>query len=216
MSFYGQWNPPVDQVLLMNYFEGKDRGTFLECGAADGVSLSCCKFFEDIGWRGINIEGSRPHFEKLVEIRPKSLLNLHAALSDHDGVVIFRNEVVERPAKDGENGTRAIRLASALAEAAVEQLDLLCLDIEGHEPMVLADMMRCSVRPRVICAEYPHCGLRAIADALMPTYGMDGISFNNAYFSLKDVTVRRPFWGRTAEVFVREGHCVFPEKAELD
>jgi len=215
MGWYGQWNPPVDEVLFKNYFESQPIGTFLECGAADGVSLSCCKAFEDMGWKGINIEGTKASYDKLLGYRPNSLLNLHAALSDHDGTVVFRNEVVERPTKDGESGTRAIRLATVMALAGIEQLDLLCLDVEGHEPTILADVIKNGPWPKVICAEYPHCTLKAIHDILSPMYGMDGISFNNVYFSLPNVNVRRPFWGRTAEVFLRDGGWVFPERAEF-
>jgi len=219
MRWYGQWNPPSDEVLFRNYFEAQSSGTFLECGAADGVSFSCCKAFEDMGWKGINIEGKEAHFKTLLSYRPNSVLNLHAALSDRDGQAIFRNEVVEKQLLPGEvsqtDVIRSICISTAIEESKLGYLDLLCLDIEGYEPVVLTDMMNSGTFPKVICVEYPHCTLRKIHDILSPKYSMDGISFNNAYFSLPDVNVKRPFWGRTAEVFLRDGGWVFPEVAEF-
>jgi len=197
----------------MNYFENQATGTFIECGAADGISICCCKFFEDKGWKGINIEGENSEYQKLCQVRKSSLLNLNAALTDHDDRVIFNGSVIQR-APNGANGVRAVRLSTAMSEAGLKELDLLCLDIEGHEPVVFADMMRGDIRPKVICAEYPHCTLKAIHDVLSPEYSMDGISFNNVYFSLKDLKVRRPFWGRTCECYLSNGQWVFPEKAE--
>jgi|LakMenEpi03Aug12_release.lakeMendotaPanAssembly.Ray.scaffolds.fasta_scaffold59755_2 hypothetical protein len=42
---------PVDKFLHDNYFKDKRDGFFIECGAADGLNLSCCKFFEEtMGW----------------------------------------------------------------------------------------------------------------------------------------------------------------------
>ncbi|MEI9889739.1 MAG: hypothetical protein WDN45_03025 [Caulobacteraceae bacterium] len=51
-KFYGQFDPPVDRVLFERYFPDKTiRGVFVECGAYDGQTESCCKFFEN-RWTG--------------------------------------------------------------------------------------------------------------------------------------------------------------------
>ena len=82
MRFYGQWDPPVDKYLFENYFPNKLNGTFIECGAFDGITESCCKFFEEFrGWRGINVEPVPYLFELLCDNRPLST-NVNAALTD--------------------------------------------------------------------------------------------------------------------------------------
>ena len=80
MKYYGQpFNGiPTDQFLHERYFQNKQNGFFIECGAADGFNLSNCKFFEEsMGWRGINIEASPVKYAKLIKNRPNSFLNLN-------------------------------------------------------------------------------------------------------------------------------------------
>jgi|GEM_PF-4885177 len=53
MKYYGQFHPPLDQLLHERYFGDCRGGVFLECGATDGVMESTCKFvekFEALGY----------------------------------------------------------------------------------------------------------------------------------------------------------------------
>ena len=57
MKYYGQFNPNVDKVLHERYFPNKFNGTSIECGAFDGITENCTKFFEEnYNWTTINIE----------------------------------------------------------------------------------------------------------------------------------------------------------------
>lgn len=92
MKFYGQWDPPVDEVLYENYFKDVNNGFFIEAGAYDGVTGSCCKFFEDLGWKGINIEPALSHYNDLVINRPNSI-NLNIGISNKNQVLKFKNVI---------------------------------------------------------------------------------------------------------------------------
>jgi len=217
MSFYGQWNPQVDEVLLRNYFEDKKEGLCVECGAADGISDSCCKFFEMQGWKAVNIEANKVNYSRLIQYRPASL-NINAVLSEQDGKAIFHNDSVVRLAEKGEvppNAIDTISYKGLLGKINNQQIDLFCLDVEGHEPYVLKGMVNSGLpMPKVFCIEYPFCTTDVIVSILKHIYRVDGISFNNIFLSMPDVKVRTPFWGRTQKAELVNGYWKFAEKAE--
>lgn len=88
LDFYGQnmGLGPIDKILYDRYFRDRSTGFFIEAGAYDGLYLSSCKFFEDQGWSGINIEPTPEVFKQLMINRSKSC-NINAALAEIDGEV---------------------------------------------------------------------------------------------------------------------------------
>jgi FkbM family methyltransferase len=229
MKFYGQWNPPVDKVLYENYFKSTRNGFFIEAGGYDGVSLSCCKFFEDcLGWKGINIEPSRKQFSKLVKNRPKSI-NLNIGLSNRRGVLEFK-DVISGGAGAGngsfEHGDEHMQelqrygvqflsydvptttYVELIREQAVSKVSLLCLDVEGFEIKALNGMKGADVLPEVICIEYSYLGLRRLIKFMNEKLGYhyNFISFNNAFFS-KQPTKRTAWFGATdEECVIKDGN----------
>ena len=100
MKYYGQHfaSGQVDEFLYNRYFQNKENGFFIECGAADGFNLSSCKFFEEnLGWVGINMEASPDKYAKLVINRPDSFLNLNKGLLHESGKFVFRDDTVSDP-----------------------------------------------------------------------------------------------------------------------
>jgi hypothetical protein len=74
VQFYGQFETPVDRFIFERYFPDTGiMGTFVECGAFDGLTECSCKFFEEtMGWTGHNLEPVLWIFEKLIANRPSS------------------------------------------------------------------------------------------------------------------------------------------------
>jgi FkbM family methyltransferase len=209
MKFYGQFSPPVDQVLYERYFKNLNGpGFFVECGAFDGQLQSCCKFFEEsMGWRGVNIEASPPIYKQLVRNRPLAL-NLHCALGSKPGEVSFTH--VLHPAYGENFGNGSIKHLDAHrehleAEGCTFQeysnipmvtyrhlmamlgismpIALMVLDIEGGELDAIAGMAGSPALPQVLCVEVGHLGREALVDALSPLgYRYDFESFVNAFF----------------------------------
>lgn len=216
MPFYGQWNPKVDEVLLKNYFEGKNSGLAIECGAADGIGDSCCKYFEEQGWKTVNIEANPSNYARLVKNRTKSQ-NINAVLSKKNGRAHFRNDAVVRLLEDGENipYVETISYATLLKRIGTDQIDLFVLDVEGHEPYVLEGMVESGLPlPKVFCIEYPYCTQEKINKILGNRYRYDGLSFNNVFLSQKNIKVRTPLWGRTEPFKIENNHWVYSKHVE--
>jgi len=207
MKFYGQFDPPVDKLLYERYFPEKRGGLFVECGAAEGTLESSCKFFEEsMGWRGINIEASPRLFRSLIATRPTSFLNINVALSSQNGTKIFQDIVSPAGHSDAEGSLdhcAAQRLSilargwgfqpvevktvtySGLMEAhAIQEVDLMVLDVEGHELQVIEGMVGSRAIPKVMCVEYSYSGLKEIGSALAGLgFKLDFTRFVNAYYS---------------------------------
>lgn len=208
MRFYGQWNPPVDQVLFERYFQSRRNGFFIEAGAFDGLIESSCKFFEEsLGWRGANLEPTPWNFRLLEKNRPTSL-NLQLALSDARGTATFTQAVHPQRGQHFGNGSlqhtpehlqilqkegcrfeqfpvQTITYREFVAEQGIAQVDLMVLDVEGHEPEVIAGMANSPVLPRVLCVEHGHRGVDGTTRLLAPLgYRYDFSSHNNSMYRL--------------------------------
>lgn len=208
MRYYGQWNPPVDEVLFRNYFPERKDGFFIECGAGDGVTLNNCLFFEQQGWKGINIEPSPETFEILKVARPNSI-NLNIGLSDHDGESVFTKTlgsdcsgfITTHPKWEQELKAYGYKFEPTTIKVLTYrslvhgepdkppypdiQAQLFVLDVDGHELQIIDGMKGTMWMPTVMCVEYTLVTLPALIERLLLFgYNHDFVSFNNAFFSL--------------------------------
>lgn len=207
MKFYGQFDPQVDKFIFERYFENQRHpGVFVECGAFDGITESSCKFFEEfLDWTRYNIEPVPWIFEKLQTNRPSSS-NFNFALSDERGLAVFN--AVEHPhfgieCTNGSithteehrtnleaQGCKFIRVEvqketwkNFINVNQVRHVDLLVLDVEGHEIEVLRGFAGAKTFPDIICIEFGHISLEKIGEKLSHYgYVLDTTSFVNAYF----------------------------------
>jgi len=153
-----------DIYLNENIFKNKKNGVYIELGALDGILFSNTKFFEDsLNWKGILIE---PHPEKfkLLEVnRPNNFL-FNNLVSCHEEPLEFRYFVDCHAAVSGVENTlsqhhfdtyfesnnefnkslpqskiliKPTRLTEIVRETKLTHIDLLSLDVEGHEYEVL-------------------------------------------------------------------------------
>lgn len=206
-KFYGQFTPPVDQFIFERYFRDIGiKGVFVECGAFDGLMECSCKFFEEsMSWKGYNIEPVPWVYKRLCENRPASI-NINRALSDKSGLATF--QAVDHPTfgKECTNGSLAHTNAhrSLLQEGGcsfipvevslmswrdfvqqynLARVDLLVLDVEGHELSVIEGMRGCEVLPDLICIEVGHLDFEEIRNQLgVLGYIYDISSHVNAFF----------------------------------
>lgn len=212
MKFYGQFEIPVDRFLFERYFPDTGiKGTFIECGAFDGLTECSCRFFEEtMGWTGFNLEPVPWNFEKLSANRPNSR-NFKLGLSSRPATVPFHAVVHPQYGRDTTIG--AIRHDPALKEAlesqgctfeeiAIEVTDwahfveaqnilhvtLMVLDVEGHELEVLSAMQGSTVLPEIMCVEFGNVGFDRLHWAMRELgYVYDIHSFANAFFIRHDV-----------------------------
>lgn len=200
MNWYGQsihngggGVEPLDKLLYDRYFTNIEKGFYVEAGAHDGEYLSTCKAFEEMGWRGINIEPSKALFPRLCTNRPKNK-NIHVALSDVEGTSSFDctdydhgsfSHMTENPS--AEAGTTlthpvtTITLKKLIIDNKISVFDLLVLDVEGHEIKALKGLDGSLVLPKVICVEHVYVGLDNVVK-LLPQYSLDYQDRQNAFF----------------------------------
>jgi FkbM family methyltransferase len=200
MTFYGQCHAtgggsdePIDKILYDHYFTNQHSGVAIECGANDGVFLSSCLLFENIGWRVINVEASIANFVKLCDNR-KTSVNIFCALSDQDLTVQIMNNYIGD--NGGQNGIDYIpsvacnmggHNTSVVSTFRYDTLfnnlsvDLFVLDVEGYELKVIDGMSNLFAWPKVICVEHTHTGLEALVSKL-PQYHLDYQDELNAVF----------------------------------
>lgn len=206
-TFYGQFNPPVDKYLWENFFHTYDHpGIFVECGACDGVTDSSCLMFQkSFGWSGLNIEPTPYFYEKLKVNRPLDR-NLNIALSNEEGTATFKHAIHPFWGRHFGNGSlthqkehlgelkgagcefedikvHTKRFADVLEDEDLPRLDLMVLDVEGHEMTVLEDLEEWKIKPKVFCVEFPQSGLENLRALIEKNgYTFYGTSYSNAFW----------------------------------
>ena len=208
MTYYGQHkDPQVDEYLHKTFFQDQTSGFFIECGAHDGLYDSSCRFFEELGWQGFNIEADPGLFKLLSRNRPKSTninvgltsqkdsrtkLEFTATMSQgrnpgHGSFTIpeDRLEGLKVHNKISKIQVDAISLKDLLSDRKVNSVDLLVLDVEGHEAQVL-EGMEGGTLPKVLCVEFPITGLEVVKDKCFKLgYSFHSCVHNNAHFVLE-------------------------------
>jgi FkbM family methyltransferase len=201
MNYYGQFFPPVDQVLNERLIQGCRGGFFIECGAFDGVADSNCKFLEEsLGWRGINVEASPTLYEQLKKNRP-NCMNVWAALSDREGTASFTTSyregreiglgsVIPEAVPTHEAGKAisvpTITYLTLLLMNGVTKVDLFSLDIEGHELTVLRHMLWGDLYlPELMVVEHGHVGEAPLDACVSSRYDLLFRYVNNSFYKLK-------------------------------
>ena len=160
--FYSQCQ---EDVYLNQYiFKNKQNGIYIELGALDGILYSNTKFFEDsLNWTGILIEPHPNKFEMLQKNRPNNFL-FNSLVSCHSEPLEFRYFVNHHAAVSGVENTlpqehfdnyfesnnafnkslpqnrifiQPKSLTEIVSSTHLTHIDLLSLDVEGHELEVL-------------------------------------------------------------------------------
>jgi FkbM family methyltransferase len=192
----------IGERIYSNFFNGVYNGVFVECGAIDGVKNSICKTLQDnYGWVGYNFEPNPYSFNKLVENRKKDT-NINVALSNTNGEISFyipkskngringggtlvegrRNDIIETV------NVKTITYGDFINEYSPEKIDLMVLDVEGHEISVINGMVGVDTLPNFIMVEVNKINVTEL-ERLLNKIGYTKTNFkidnNNNLYSLK-------------------------------
>ena len=149
-----------DIYLNENIFKNKQNGVYIELGALDGILYSNTKFFEDsLNWKGILIEPHPEKFKLLQQNRPNKFLfnnlischeepltfryfeDIHAAVSGIENTLpqfLIENFFERNPyLPQNKIVIKPISLTEIVKGTNLTHIDLLSLDVEGHEYEVL-------------------------------------------------------------------------------
>lgn len=162
-----------------------------------------------MGWSGYNLEPVPWIFEQLGKNRPNSR-NLHFGLSNCSGHRRFQSVIHPQFGRDTTIGAIAhspslqkmlteigctfeeieinVRSWSDFVESEkITDIDLMVLDVEGHEISVLEGMIGSRVLPHIMCIEFGHIGFEKLRSTMVQLgYEYDIHSFANAFFIRKD------------------------------
>jgi FkbM family methyltransferase len=187
------------------FFQGKNEGTLIECGANDGLTRTIGMYFEQRGWQAINIEPHPDAFKQLVVNRPGSV-NLNLALSDKVGKAQISwptNRTTGVSTLEKYRGKRACSSATVstttyknvIEVLGVQKIDLFILDVEEHELSVIRGMEGSPVWPEyfIIETNKPTTTPEIVGAALAPkgytvvgSGGQQRCDKNNTYFWKRD------------------------------
>ena len=144
-----------DSVLFRTFFFTRKglpllgAGTFVETGANDGITDSATLFFEKcLGWRGALIEPHPVFWTRLLRTPRAHSTKRQAAVCARNGTAVIERKPwmgsTIRPA--GEVGLQvpcaplSELLASVHALSHAGRVDVLSLDVEGHEPIAVSTL----------------------------------------------------------------------------
>lgn len=200
----GRPSTHLSRRLNKQFLRNRRNGVLVEAGALDGITNSIGWWFErTLGWEAFNIEPNSISFS-LCELNRPDCVNIHAALSNASGY-----DTLVVPSKSGHGtlaGTkfrgktrdervRTLTWRDFIQTFGVEKVDLLILDVEGHELSVASGMNNCEVLPGLICAETGSGGRKRNKDRVLPEemaealgplgYEVAGSDSVNTYFVRK-------------------------------
>lgn len=162
-NFHGQGKrhaDPEDRHVFKEFFSSPPRwnGTYVEMGAADGVTISNTLFFErELGWRGLLVEPSASSYASVVRHRSSRNTMLREAVCGTRGNVTWAEssnkdvsgvaELLSAHSVHRYHGRGSYRtsitcrpLSAMLRAAALRSIDFFSLDTEGSELSVLQTM----------------------------------------------------------------------------
>ena len=88
--YYGQNKEDelINNLIVSKY--GSDfKGTILDLGANDGITLSNSRFFIENGWRGVLVEAGKLPYEKLMQTILPNTTAINCAIGTQDGFLKF-------------------------------------------------------------------------------------------------------------------------------
>ena len=188
VNYYSQQG---EDRLLVEFFNHKRTGFFVDVGAYDGVYLSNSYTFEKMGWTGVCVEACREYYELCVANRPRSKC-YHAVCLDREcAQVKFRAErgglfsgvntdeahanFCYRENHIHFDGFRTVELPATTLDMLLSgyggEIDLVSIDVEGAELAVLKGFNLDRFKPRVLLIEANTFAHRIQLDTYLSDHG---------------------------------------------
>lgn len=158
-----------EERIILEILGQRSSGFFIDVGAYDGIKFSNTRALVERGFTGIMVEPGLEAFQKLLEnYRLESrILLLHAALSNHKGIIPFWSNDstystttfgnVQKFSEQGFSRRFFIPTISwnqLLDFTNVAEVDLLSIDTEGTSLELLDSFPFYRVQPKIIVVEH--------------------------------------------------------------
>jgi len=158
MKYYSQFG---EDIILYPILKDVEDGFFVDIGAHNGETDSNTLLFEYEGWDGICVEPHSKYAERLKLNRNCTCIKA-VVWSENLPSIDFHQTVQGGESRVGGGGPRrvskithppAFTLNSILEKHNVTHIDLLSIDVEGHENHVLAGFTIENYSPRIAIVE---------------------------------------------------------------
>ena len=177
--YYGQNKEDeiIHQLITSKY--GNDfKGSFLDLGANDGITLSNSRFFIENGWNGILVEAGKLPYQKLMTTILPNTIAINCAIGNQNGLLSFYESTNLLNADDiglvsslvADETKRWRKAGVRYVEYKVEcftwdsfrdkfhlksqNYDIISIDIEGMDYDVLIQMNLEELECKVLCIEF--------------------------------------------------------------
>jgi FkbM family methyltransferase len=177
--YYGQnKEDEVIHQLILSKYGNEFKGSFLDLGANDGITLSNSRFFIENGWKGILIEAGKLPYEKLMTTILPNTVAINCAVGNQNGFLTFyesnnllnANDVGLVSSLVADETQRWRNAGVGFTEYQVEcftwesftdkfhlksqNFDIISIDIEGMDYDVLIQMNLEELGCKVLCVEF--------------------------------------------------------------
>ncbi len=156
----------ASQDLVINYFfKNLNDGFYIDVGCYHPYNGNNTKLLYDKGWSGINIDldFSAVDFFKFVRKRDE---NLNFAISNNEeekNLYFYHNHAAINSLTENKKNkhkelkkiqTKTLNSILEKSKFRYKQLNLLCIDVEGHELEVLQSIDLIKYKPDMVVVEY--------------------------------------------------------------
>lgn len=164
-----------EEAIILQYFLDK-KGTFLDIGANDGVTLSNVRALAELGWRGNLIEPSKTAYDKAIDNYKdyKNIYIYNCAISDKTGHFDFyesgehlgngdysllsslKEDETKRWTKEQFTKTtvNSFTFRDWLNMSKHQYFDFISIDAEGYDYEILTQINLKRLKVKMFCVEH--------------------------------------------------------------
>lgn len=150
-----QYSVFAEEVIIRDFFQDKEGGFYLDVGASFAIEGSNTYYLEkNLGWTGIGVDALEDYAAEWAKERPASKFFAYLVTAESGGEGVFykseglglsstkkalaSGKMWGKNAEVTEVRIPMITLNDLLDRENVKKIDLVSMDIEGHEPQALA------------------------------------------------------------------------------
>lgn len=159
-----------EDLILNRIFEKKPKGFFIDVGAHHPVRFSNTYLLYKRGWNGINLDAMPGSMRLFNKWRPRDI-SMEIAISDNDHVLTyyafkepaingFSEELSKERIRCGDELLFTQEIKTKTLESVLDQflppgtqIDILSVDVEGHDLQVLRSNNWLKYQPSVVLVE---------------------------------------------------------------
>ena len=161
-----QYSSHEEELFVRDFFSDKQKGVFVDIGASHYRDRSNTYYLESkLGWSGLAVDPLREFAADYRKHRPRTkYISMFVSDKSDERATLYvgrhslfssSERVHTNTFTDVEKTVTAptITMDDLLAAEGIKRIDFLSLDVELHEPQVLAAFNIDKIKPQLVCVE---------------------------------------------------------------